>query len=163
MLKLSAENARKLASNNPQLKALLGEQKRKPNKHRNTRMYEHENGIIISYKDEARFGKVVASFDSMKESARWSELKLMEKAGSITNLKRQVPLTVQSATEYKGETIRAITYKADFQYERGDGQVVVEDVKGFDTRTQKHITTKDFNLKWKLLKVKYPEITFIIV
>ena len=163
MLRLSAENAKKLTLSDSQLKILLGEQKLKPNKHRNTRMYEHENGVTINYKDEARFGKVVASFDSIKESNRWAELKMLEKAGQISELKRQVVMIIQEETKYRGEKIRAISYKADFQYVGPDGITVVEDVKAFDNRTQKYITTKDFNLKWKLLKAKYPKVKFIIL
>ena len=54
-----------------------------------------------------------------------------------------------------------ISYVADFVYFR-NGQQVIEDVKGFDEKTKKHITTKDFRLKWKLLKYLYPQYTFEI-
>ena len=34
------------------------------------------------------------TFDSQKEYKRWCELRLLEKAGEITNLQRQVPFEV---------------------------------------------------------------------
>lgn len=74
-------------------------------------------------------------FDSAKEARRWSALRLLERAGEIRNLRRQVrwPLT-------SGPDAAVVAhYVADFDYEeRHDGVwlAVTEDVKGGEaTRT----------------------------
>lgn len=92
-------------------------------------------------------------FDSKKEAMRWKELCLLEKAGTIRNLQRQVEYVLIPAqygiTGYTktGKPItkcieRAVKYVADFQYIEGD-QFIVEDTKGF--------RTKDYILKRKML------------
>ena len=94
-------------------------------------------------------------FDSKAEAKRYVELKLLQKAGKITNLELQQKYELQPKYKNnKGETIRAITYKADFKYIE-NGKKVVEDVKGMET--------KDFKLKKKLLEYKYPEIDFRLI
>lgn len=86
------------------------------------------------------------TFDSQKEAARFDELMLMLRAGNISELRLQPEFTIQEAfTTPQGERIRAIRYRADFQYVQ-DGQTVVEDVKGF--------RTKDYELKKKLMAGK---------
>lgn len=84
------------------------------------------------------------AFDSKKEAARYQELRLLEKAGAIKNLRRQVEYTLipaQRAPDRIGPKggrkpgrvlERACTYRADFVYEE-NGQTVVEDVKGMRT------------------------------
>ena len=67
-------------------------------------------------------------FDSVKEFHRWGCLRLLERAGRITDLKRQV--TFELIPKQQGE--RACTYVADFTYYE-NGQYVVEDCKGFKT------------------------------
>lgn len=106
-------------------------------------------------------GPVVMAFDSKKEYNRYLELRLLEKAGNIRQLKRQHPLVIQPAVKYHGERLQPITYCADFMYIR-DGFTVVEDVKGYDEKKRKWITTQTFNIKWKLLKARYPEYLFEI-
>lgn len=58
-------------------------------------------------------------FDSKAEAARWSELRLAERAGAITQLERQVKLLLPTG----------ITWRIDFTYVE-DGMQVYEDVKG---------------------------------
>lgn len=65
-------------------------------------------------------------FDSKREAARYTELKLLEKAGELKELKLQVPFCLFV------NNFKICTYKADFVYE-ADGKKVVEDVKGFKT------------------------------
>lgn len=67
-------------------------------------------------------------FDSRHEYNRWCELRLLERAGQITDLKRQVRFELVPKQE--GE--RPVYYVADFVYIRC-GQKVVEDAKGFKT------------------------------
>lgn len=77
-------------------------------------------------------------FDSVKEFHRWGCLRLLERAGRITDLKRQV--TFELIPKQQGE--RACHYIADFTYYE-DGQYVVEDCKGFKTEA--------YRLKKKLM------------
>lgn len=73
-------------------------------------------------------------FDSRKEAARYSELKLLERAGEIRDLQLQVPFELIPKQE--GE--RACTYVADFVYHMTDtGKMVVEDAKGMRTDAYK--------------------------
>ncbi len=104
--------------------------------------------------------------DSKKEAVRWTELKLMEKAGLISDLKRQVKYElIPSQCEYYSEVKngkvkhkykvleRACYYIADFVYQE-NGKTVVEDTKG--------MRTKDYVIKRKLMlylfRIKIKEI-----
>ena len=71
-------------------------------------------------------------FDSQKEYNRWCNLRLLERAGKISDLKRQVKYELIPKQE--GE--RACNYMADFVYCQ-DGETVVEDCKGFRTEGYK--------------------------
>lgn len=83
-------------------------------------------------------------FDSKKEARRYTELKLLERAGKISKLALQVPFELiptqrepdtigRNGGTYKGKVIeRAVVYKADFTYWQGN-EFVVEDTKGFRT------------------------------
>lgn len=91
-----------------------------------------------------------AVFDSIKEYTRWRELKLLERAGKIWDLKRQVPFTLIPAQKEGGMVVeRACKYIADFTYmESGaDGlsELVVEDTKGF--KTPEYIIKRKLMLK----------------
>jgi len=88
------------------------------------------------------------TFDSMKESCRYQELKLLLKAGEITDLRRQVTYELLPAN---GDE-RGVNYRADFVYQQ-EGKTVVEDVKG--------VRTRDYIIKRKLMKWQHPEITFL--
>ena len=79
-------------------------------------------------------------FDSMKEAARWQELKLLERAGEICDLQRQVPFVVIPVQkDERGKVIeREVKYVADFTYvEKGKLTRTVEDVKGLKTEVYK--------------------------
>lgn len=67
-------------------------------------------------------------FDSQKEYNRWRQLVLLEQAGEIQGLRRQVPYVLIEKSRHG----RAIKYIADFCYMEG-GKEVVEDAKGFKT------------------------------
>ena len=71
-------------------------------------------------------------FDSVKEFHRWGVLRLLERAGKIRNLQRQVKFEL--IPKQDGE--RACSYIADFVYEE-NGKKVVEDCKGFKTDAYK--------------------------
>lgn len=87
------------------------------------------------------------AFDSMLEARRYKELKLLEKAGEISNLKLQPKYVIIPTVRYKNNTYRVTKYIADFEYISNDGQIVVEDTKGFETDVYK--------LKRKLFLLKY--------
>lgn len=83
------------------------------------------------------------TYDSIKEYRRWCELKLMERAGVITDLKRQVKFELIPSQKVDGKVVeRPVTYVADFVYWK-DHQFMVEDTKGFKT--------KDYILKRKMM------------
>lgn len=70
-------------------------------------------------------------FDSKKEAYRYSELKLLQRAGRIEGLQLQKEFELIPAQRIDGKVVeRACKYKADFYYMQ-DGQEVVEDVKGY--------------------------------
>lgn len=79
-------------------------------------------------------------FDSKKEAKRYGELRLMEKAGEITDLQLQkeyvlippqyVNVRTSDGKVKKRCAERAVKYIADFVYKQ-DGKTVVEDVKGY--------------------------------
>ena len=88
------------------------------------------------------------TFDSKREASRYLELKQMVKDGTIKDLVLQPSFELQEGfTNSKGKKVRPIIYKADFSYTDADGQCVVEDVKGMET--------KDFKLKRKMFDFKY--------
>jgi hypothetical protein len=83
------------------------------------------------------------TFDSVKEYRRWCELSLLERAGTIQNLQRQVKFELIPSQRIDGKVIeRPCTYIADFVYTE-NGKMVVEDTKGF--------RTTDYIIKRKLL------------
>lgn len=82
-------------------------------------------------------------FDSKREAARWKELRLMERAGEITDLRRQV--RYELIPKQEGE--RAVHYIADFAYKDKDGKKIVEDAKGARTR--------EYIIKRKLMLLRY--------
>ena len=94
------------------------------------------------------------TFDSQKEARRFRELSLLERAGKITNLQRQVKFELLPSQRIDGKVVeRACYYVADFVYYVpsqdellrycGVLENVVEDTKGFKT--------KDYIIKRKLM------------
>jgi hypothetical protein len=100
-------------------------------------------------------------FDSMKEARRWEQLLLLQKAGKINQLQRQVPFELlpnqyETIERYSKRGVRLkdgtklverkIDYVADFTYLDADtGALTVEDTKSKATRT------KDYIIKRKLM------------
>lgn len=94
------------------------------------------------------------TFDSKKEHKRYNELLLLEQAGEIKNLRRQVKfLLIPTQREPKiigprggvknGKLLeRECSYIADFVYSKND-KMVVEDTKG--------MRTKEYIIKRKLM------------
>lgn len=88
-------------------------------------------------------------FDSMKEANRWAELQLLQRAGKIRDLSRQVKyqLIPVQRDEFGKAIERSVDYIADFQYRDENGKLVVEDAKGFKT--------KEYIIKRKLMLREY--------
>jgi hypothetical protein len=86
-------------------------------------------------------------FDSQREAKRYQELRLLERAGKITNLKVHPEYQIF----VKGD--RVCKYVADFSYNICDrylglpGSEVVEDVKG--------VRTEAYRLKKRLMKAAH--------
>lgn len=91
------------------------------------------------------------TFDSKAEGRRYCDLKIMERAGLIRDLELQPGFELLPSFRDKTGTLhRAIKYIADFRYtEVATGLLIVEDVKGMETR--------EFKIKRKLLLSRYPE------
>ena len=82
------------------------------------------------------------TFDSTRESQRYSELKLLERAGEITHLELQPRYDIIVNDKNIG------FYKADFKYwDVRAGKYIIEDVKGVRTST--------YRLKKKLVEALY--------
>ena len=80
------------------------------------------------------------TFDSKHEAEIWCELKLMQRAGIIRDLERQVKYELIPKTDKFGAT----HYIADFRYfDNETERTVVADAKG--------VRTKDYLLKKKLM------------
>ena len=93
-------------------------------------------------------------FDSIQESKRYKELKLLLRAGKISDLELQPHFLLQESFKKNGKTYRKIEYIADFKYIE-NGKTIVEDVKG--------IQTDVFKIKHKLFEKKYPELELRII
>ena len=86
-------------------------------------------------------------FDSKREANRWFELRMLERAGKIEKLKRQVKYLLIPSQYRDGKCIeRECSYLADFVYVK-DGHLVVEDCKGF--------RTPEYKIKRKLMLQLY--------
>lgn len=96
-------------------------------------------------------------FDSRKEYYRWCDLRLLERAGKIADLKRQVKyVLIPAQRDEQGKLIeREVSYIADFEYIQ-DGKKVVEDVKGYKRgAAYQHFSIKRKLMLWKNgIKVK---------
>jgi hypothetical protein len=92
------------------------------------------------------------TFDSQKEGMRYCELKLLQKAGVISELERQKKFELQPAFYYQGRKQRPIYYVCDFYYREGD-KYIIEDVKSPITRNN-----QVYKLKKKIMMYKGYEV-----
>ena len=87
-------------------------------------------------------------FDSQREANRYFELSLLQRAGAIRNLERQVKFELIPTQRIDGKVVeKACTYIADFVYEQRSGDTwekVVEDAKGY--RTEKYLIKRKLML-----------------
>lgn len=118
----------------------------------------------MGYSQKSKYGsrKVTVdgvTYDSAKEYRRFKELSLLERAGAIQNLQRQVKyVLIPAQREFCNEIYtkgrkkgcfkpgklleKECSYIADFVYIQ-NGKTVIEDTKGF--------RTKDYIVKRKLM------------
>ncbi len=108
--------------------------------------------------------KRVGSHASKREHYRAQELRLMERAGLISDLREQVPYVLipaqygECGKDFKGRTSRvllerACSYIADFVYtDKATGRTVVEDTKGF--RTKEYIIKRKLMLHVHGIRIK---------
>jgi ribosomal protein S8 len=82
-------------------------------------------------------------FDSKREAARYKDLRLMEKAGEISDLE------LQPVYQILMDGKKMAKYKADFRY-REKGHTIVEDVKSEATKKN-----KVYRLKKKLVEAQF--------
>jgi len=95
------------------------------------------------------------TFASKKEANRYSELKIMQRAGIIKKFTLQPEFILQEGYRRKdGKAIRPIKYIADFKVEYPDGHIEIEDTKGVETQL--------FKIKRKILECKYDLILSIL-
>ena len=76
------------------------------------------------------------TFDSKREFNRYQELLLLQRAGKISDLERQVRINLMPPQKDEhGKVIeRAVTYIADFVYfDTEQNKTIVEDAKGVRT------------------------------
>lgn len=92
--------------------------------------------------------KKIGTFDSRKELNRFHQLQLLQRAGEITNLQRQVAFELlPSQKGADGKTIeRPVKYIADFTYNDKNGKLIVEDVKSPITRTAEYVIKRKLML-----------------
>lgn len=131
------------------------------------------NGLDMTRRSKFRNTKVEGpngmKFDSKKELKRYNELVLLERAGEISSLRRQVTFTllnaayeevpVQLKTKIRFKRVclfRETTYIADFVYYK-DGEEVVEDVKA-SPRFQDPVYKLKKKLMYMVHNVKIKEI-----
>lgn len=114
-------------------------------------------------KQRTKYGSVEVNvdgirFQSKKEANRYWELKLLERAKVIKNLRLQPKYVLQEKyVNGEGEKIRAMAYVADFEYvDTITGLLTVEDVKGYNK-------DKVYLLKKKLFEKVYYPLTIIEV
>lgn len=131
----------------------------KPRKYRNVKVYVYEDNFVANEKTEGH-GELKEWFDSVKEYRRCQELRILERAGRISNLQLQTPFVITPAfTDKNGKKHRAVVYRADFTYEE-NGMEVVEDVKGYSSTKQQYLCTEAFRMKWKMVQRLYPDKDF---
>lgn len=123
-----------------------------------TRITAAEYNAINGKPSKYRSKKTVVddiTFDSIKEAKRYTELKLLEKAGEISHLELQPRFILQIAGKpITYDSGRKAEYRADFAYFDGQKRIV-EDVKSSATKTDV------YKLKKALVQAIYPAVKII--
>lgn len=104
-----------------------------------------------------KYGNIKGNgFDSRKEANRYAELRLLQRAGKIFDLQRQVEYLLTPGDKSVG--IRARKYIADFVYHDENGELVVEDVKGYKKGAAYALFTMKKAVMWDKYQIFVKEI-----
>lgn len=118
------------------------------------------NTAVVSSKPKTnKYGanKQTDGFASMVEKERYNILVQEQLAGNIHSLEREKKYTlVDGFTDCMGKKERAIKYTNDFYYfDNRIGKWVSEDIKSVATAK-----ARDYHIRRKLFKVRYPTVVF---
>ena len=108
-----------------------------------------------------KFGARKTTYKGITYASKWEanrayELDMLEKAGRIKDLQKQVRFILQEGfVNNRGEKVRPISYIADFVYTVKCGAKVVEDTKSPATKTEL------YRVKKKMFEYKYPDYLFV--
>jgi hypothetical protein len=110
------------------------------------------------------------TYDSQAEANYARRLDLLRNAidpkERVIDIQRQVRKDITPSVEniLTGEVVkpRKETYVVDFVVTYADGRVRFFDIKGFDKRTGKYRTTREFNRKKRLFEAKYGVVLEIV-
>lgn len=85
-------------------------------------------------------------------------LKNKDKLG-VRNVQRQVKYIIQNKFRDKNnKAVREISLTVDFLLELNTGEIIIVDCKGC-----KETIEETFKIKWKMMKLKYPEYDYKVV
>lgn len=110
-------------------------------------------GKLIGYRRKSKYNAIGVwddniYFPSTGENKRYKMLKMLEKAGEISELKvHQVFILQESFKNGKNEVVKKETLNIDFIYKNKNGDQIYEDFKG--------MLTKDFKIKKALFEKRY--------
>ena len=107
---------------------------------------------MSKYKNVRYHDPTHGTFDSLGEYYRFCELRMLQSAGKISCLKRQVTFElIPACTLPDGKKQRAVNYVADFRYfDNEKGEWVTEDYKGTRTDVYK-LKKKLMYWRWGIL------------
>lgn len=97
--------------------------------------------VKVRVEKRSKYGNAETSvdgkkFDSRAEAHRYCELRRMQDAGLISDLRCQVSFQLVPSVTICGKKMRPMKFTADFCFTQ-EGKLVVEDVKGMATRDYK--------------------------
>lgn len=133
MFRLSEEQLKQMMERHEGRVHVIKDERPSHAKYRNKR-FRDENGVL---------------WDSLKEHRRWLDLRLLETAGAIQDLRKKVTFDLLPAAMKGHKRMRPLRYIADFVYLE-DGLKVVEDAKGY--RNELYKLKK--RLMWQLLGIE---------
>ena len=117
----------------------------------------HAKGTAIYMKGKTKYKNTkidtkYGKFDSKREYSIWLRLLREEELGNISDLKRQFPFELISASKYG----RSIKYIADFVYiDKKTNELIVADCKGFipaEFKLKARLFSEKYNTEIKILK-----------
>jgi hypothetical protein len=125
------------------------------------RMSARDAAALQGKPKRSKYGAKRTEFDGIEfaskaEAARYQELRVLERKGTISCLELQPVFELAPAVKLDGKTKPALRYVADFRY-LGNSGAVVEDVKGMQTqafRIKRHLMKTVLGIEVKLVGVR---------